>query len=78
MMKSERTVTKHVTWLTIDESAEYLGLSRSTIYNLESKGLLKAYRLNSSSKRPILRFKQEDLDNLLMKRERGRPRQEVA
>lgn len=65
-------------WLTKQQAAKYLGVSESTIYNLECGGTLKAYRINSDSKRPIVRFKKQDLDELLMTRQRGRPRQEVA
>lgn len=68
-------------WLTKKESAEYLGVCTSTIENMESVGLLEGHRVYLSPKRkkPIVRYKQEDLDALFEKRKRGRPREvEVA
>jgi|GEM_PF-4148449 len=77
MLKNDKDTDSTGPWMTKRAAGAYLHVSMSTIYNLEKQGLLKAYRIGSGSKRPILRFKQEDLDNLLMKRERGRPRQET-
>jgi len=66
-------------WLCKKEAAKYLGVCRSTIENLESRGLLKAHRLYAGHKKPIVRYRQSDLDDLFLKRSRGRPRQvEVA
>lgn len=64
-------------WLTKKEAAEYLSVCESTIDNLESNGLLigKRIYLKPNGKKPIVRYKQEDLDNLFEKRQRGRPRQ---
>ncbi len=66
-----------MSWLTKKEAAEYLSVCESTIDNLESNGLLVGKRiyLKPNGKKPIVRFKQEDLDNLFEKRQRGRPRQ---
>ena len=61
-------------WLTKIEAAEYLKVCKSTIDNLESRGLLKGHRLFLNGQKPLLRFKQEDLDNLLSKPTRGRPK----
>ncbi|MCJ7645308.1 helix-turn-helix domain-containing protein [bacterium] len=63
-------------WLTKKEAAEYLRVCENTIDNLESEGMLKGYRLYIG-KKPIVRFKQEDLDNLFLKRQKGRPREEI-
>ena len=64
-------------WLTKKEAAEYLSVCESTIDNLESSGLLigKRIYLKLSSKKPIVRYKQEDLDALFERRQKGRPRQ---
>jgi excisionase family DNA binding protein len=65
-------------WLTKKEAAEYLRVCEKTIDNLESGGMLKGYRLYIG-KKPIVRFRQEDLDNLFVRRQKGRPRQvEIA
>jgi len=60
-------------WLTKKEAAEYLGVCISTIDNLESKGLLFGHRLYLGSHKPIVRYKQDELDNLFLKKPRGRP-----
>jgi hypothetical protein len=62
-------------WLSKKESAEYLGVCESTIDNLESGGMLKGHRIYLG-KRPIVRYRQSDLDDLFLKRQRGRPREE--
>ena len=65
-------------WLTKKEAAEYLGVCTSTVENMESAGLLKGHRvyLSPNRKKPIVRYRQEDLDALFLKRSKGRPRQE--
>jgi len=65
-----------MSWLSKKESAEYLGVCKSTIENLESRGLLKGHRLYLGKKRPIVRYRQSDLDDLFLKRSRGRPRED--
>lgn len=60
-------------WLSKEQAAKHLGVCKSTIENLESRGMLKGYRLFVGSKKPIVRFRQEDLDNLFLKRPKGRP-----
>jgi len=62
-------------WLSKRQAAEYLGVCESTIDNLESRGLLKGYRIYLSGKKPIVRYKQDDLDALFERRQKGRPRQ---
>jgi hypothetical protein len=65
-------------WLDKKKAAEYLDVCTSTIENMESVGLLEGHRVYLSRKRkkPIVRYKQEDLDALFEKRQRGRPRQD--
>ncbi len=46
-------------WLTIDEAAEYMRCSRSTIYRRIKSGELKVYKTGK-----LARVKKEDLDNL--------------
>jgi len=68
---------KRMAWLTKKEAAEYLSVCESTIDNMESVGMLDPRRiyLKPGAKRAIVRYKQEDLDALFEKRQRGRPRQ---
>lgn len=63
-------------WLTKKEAADYLRVCENTIDNLESSGKLNGYRLYRGKKKPIVRFREEDLDNLFLKRPKARPRQE--
>ncbi|MGB7061150.1 MAG: helix-turn-helix domain-containing protein [Candidatus Zixiibacteriota bacterium] len=65
-------------WLTKKEAAEHLNVCESTIDNMESAGLLSPKRiyLKPGAKRAIVRYKQEDLDALFEKRQRGRPRED--
>lgn len=66
-----------MSWLTKKEAAKYLSVCESTIDNLENEGLLVGRRIyrKSGGKKPIVRYKLEDLDALFEKRRRGRPRQ---
>jgi hypothetical protein len=66
-----------MSWLTKKQAADYLNVCQSTIDNMESAGMLKPRRvyLKPGAKRALVRYKQEDLDALFDKRERGRPRQ---
>lgn len=63
--------------MTKKEAAKYLSVCESTIDNLESCGLLfgKRIYLKPGHKRPIVRYKQDDLDALFERRQKGRPRQ---
>jgi excisionase family DNA binding protein len=56
-------------WFTVGEAAEYLCVSRRTIYKLTKEGRLPAFRISKERHR---RFRKEDLDRAL------RPNQEVA
>ena len=46
-------------WFTIEEAAEYLCVSRRTIYKLTKEGRLPAFRVGRERHR---RFRKEDLD----------------
>ena len=65
-------------WLTKKQAAEHINVCESTIDNLESEGLIIGRRIyrKQNGKKPIVRFWQQDLDNLFLKRPKGRPRQE--
>ena len=63
-------------WLTKKQAANYLNVCESTTDNLESMGSLQARRLYLGKRKPIVRYLQSDLDNLLLKQPRGRPREE--
>jgi excisionase family DNA binding protein len=48
-------------WFTVDEAAEYLNVSRRTIYKLTQEGRLPAFRIGRERHR---RFRKEDLDKV--------------
>jgi excisionase family DNA binding protein len=49
-------------WFTVDEAAEYLRVSKRTIYKLCEEGCLAGYRSGHRSHR---RFRKEELDKLM-------------
>lgn len=49
-------------WLTVKEAAEYLRVSKATLYRMIADGRVKAYEIPGSSRK---RFKREELDALL-------------
>jgi excisionase family DNA binding protein len=51
-------------WYTVDEAANYLRVSKRTIYLLIREGQLESYRVG---KRGHRRFKREDLDQAMRK-----------
>jgi len=55
-------------WLTLAEAAQYLKVSKPTIYRLCSEGQLPFYKLAGSGAR---RFKTADLNALLTPGEKG-------
>jgi excisionase family DNA binding protein len=57
-------------WLTLDEAAAYLKVSKPTVYRLCSSGALPFYQLGKGGPR---RFKRDDLDALLVPGEPGEP-----
>lgn len=61
-------------WLSKKGASKYLGVCESTIDNLERRGMLEGRRIYLG-KRPIVRYRQGDLDDLFLKRQRGRPRE---
>jgi excisionase family DNA binding protein len=56
-------------WFTVEEAAEYLCVSRRTIYKLTKEGRLPAFRIGKERHR---RFRKEDLDKV------PRPSEEIA
>ncbi|MBI4268159.1 MAG: helix-turn-helix domain-containing protein [Chloroflexi bacterium] len=48
-------------WFTVEEAAEYLRVSRRTIYKLTTEGRLPAFRIGEERHR---RFRKEDLDKV--------------
>jgi excisionase family DNA binding protein len=48
-------------WFTVEEAAEYLCVSRRTIYKLTKEGRLPAFRIGQKRHR---RFRKEDLDRV--------------
>jgi excisionase family DNA binding protein len=56
-------------WFTVEEAAEYLCVSRRTIYKLTKEGRLPAFRIGKERHR---RFRKEDLDRV------PRPGEETA
>ena len=55
-------------WFTVEEAAEYLCVSKRTIYKLTKEGRLPAFRIGQERHR---RFRKEDLDKV------PRPSEEV-
>lgn len=62
------------TWFTVGEAAEYLGVSRRTVYRLCQEGRLAPYVLGESRTR---RFRRRDLDNAprALQAKVGKPRE---
>ena len=54
--------TPCIDWLTVQEAASYLKVTRNTVYRYCDLGILPFYELTSGRGR---RFKHEDLDSLL-------------
>ena len=48
-------------WFTVEEAAEYLCVSRRTIYKLTQEGRLPAFRIGKERHR---RFRKEDIDKV--------------
>jgi len=48
-------------WFTVEEAAEYLCVSKRTIYKLSAEGRLPAFRIGRERHR---RFRKEDLDKV--------------
>ena len=48
-------------WFTVEEAAEYLCVSKRTIYKLTQEGRLPAFRIGQERHR---RFRKEDLDKV--------------
>jgi excisionase family DNA binding protein len=48
-------------WFTVEQAAEYLSVSRRTVYNLTREGRLPAYTIGKERHR---RFKRKDLDSV--------------
>ncbi len=62
-------------WLTLEEAAAYLKVSKPTIYRFCAEGCLPFYKLAGTGQR---RFKGADLDALLIPgRPRGRPTEDA-
>ena len=49
-------------WFTVEEAAQYLSVSKRTIYKLTGEGRLPAFRVGRERHR---RFRKEDLDQAL-------------
>ena len=56
-------------WFTVEEAAQYLCVSRRTIYKLTAEGRLPAFRIGKERHR---RFRKEDIDKV------PRPSEEIA
>ena len=61
-------------WYTVDEAAEYLGISRRTVYKLSKDGRLRTYVLGKERTR---RFRKDDLDKVPQLLENGAEQREV-
>jgi excisionase family DNA binding protein len=61
-------------WYTVDEAAEYLGISRRTVYKLSHEGRLHTFILGRKRTR---RFRKEDLDRVPQPLEVGAEKTEM-
>lgn len=59
-------------WLTVDEAASYLRVSRRMIYKLTQQGRLPAYLIGEGRHR---RYRRQDLDRVPRRINRGTPGQ---
>lgn len=61
------------TLLTVEDTAHILGVKPGTIYDWVAKGILPHVRILAGRKRPVIRFRQPDLDTFICDRiEQGR------
>lgn len=66
--KNEERADKRQEWFTPNEAAEYLRVTRQTIYTYMQKGVLQYYELPGERGR---RIRRDDLDALLQKPSKG-------
>jgi excisionase family DNA binding protein len=57
--------SEHQQWLTVDQAATYLQVSKAAVYKWVRQGLLAYYELPSGRGR---RYRRDDLDRLLQRR----------
>lgn len=50
-------------WMTLDETAEYLHVSKDSIYRMAQKGKIPASKVGN-----LWRFKKEEIDGWMLKR----------
>lgn len=55
--------SKHPDFLTVEEAAEFLGVTKQTIYNYIQRKTLEAYKLGSKA----IRIDRNDLNKLIIK-----------
>ena len=60
--------------LRAEDVANVLNLQRSTIYSLVRRGLIPHVRLAQGSRRALIRFRREDIEQII--RERSNPAQQ--
>lgn len=60
--KIQKLFDANKVWLNVTEAADYLSVSRPTIYRWHKQGLINMYKVGD-----VVRIKKEDMDNLLEK-----------
>ncbi len=60
-MNENNSSTQVIEWMNAEEASRYLKVSRGTIYNLVSSGVLKGYRLGRR-----IRFIRRELDEAIL------------
>ena len=53
-------------WLTLEETAEYLQVSKDSIYRMAQKGEIPASKVGN-----LWRFKKEEIDEWMLERRKG-------
>ncbi len=72
--KMDKSVTQQniiSPWMNTQQASAYLGVAVKTLYNWRSTGLVKAHNMHSK-RGAALRFRKEDLDEVLNPKRRGR------
>lgn len=62
MLASQKKETLSIRWLTIDEVANKMHVSRSTVYRWRRRGVIRGYAFNNSR---IVYFNETEVDSFL-------------
>lgn len=54
--------------LTVEEAAELLRIQSTTVYDWAAKGLLPHIRILAGTRRPVIRFRETELESFLQQK----------